>query len=981
MPKSTTKATGKAARPITDFFTRRPRTISQDSCPQPSQSPKRALNLSNTKKNSKERIRDQDANTMPALKVDVPTRPVASLPTPLPDPEPARRSTRNATKPKAAHAHNESALGLGLPAISSQSTINDKTTSRTAVKPSGKRKKNIDDDSDNEQRLSSTITIMKKPANKAKGHTFILTPSPTAKVNVAPALVTPPISHKRPRLLSPEPSTIVPSSQSDEMEVDVSRLSIREPNVVKDSVDKWRQDPQLVSIKVLQNREASIPATLLASEDDRQSVASGSSATSLPRSSPGEISARTSNTSVIGDDCIPDVYAGSLTPPPSSPRVAPSSMKAPVALSGEAKAAQIIADIKARCEASRESSEERVVRDFQEDLDSDSDPEELLINPINMRKSTRASKKDPPAANASSSGSKRYDLRAKRSSVDGPATRPPPNKYSQTVADVKGKGKAIGRSSTGGRRADNPLDALLKEKKNAEKKGKGADALRAAESAVAGKQGLLAEMDEEDPAWQDEGAAFSALEYRDRLEKDLSSDDAHDGHEMGEEDQQRLFGRKYSHSIKVILDKDKGKAVDTESESKPFGIPLWLDATDQMEVEPEVPQFSAPDDNPAWVSLGAALASRDASLSSLLLETLPTSLLSVIVPYVCQLALSDDHPRLGFSAYLALIRLWSGPQRSAAVLPVSVLYSALDHLGADPVILQKAGWTSEDHRRGPTPNSTTREKVLYRLVSLTTSAARFGSLVPEEIPNVLLLLSHVALDPSCSQDITRDMIMAVHDICSSIGPGDDVIPDIESAVCRKLLGFLADVEPINKDYVVGLLASGSGRTMRIARVIARSIILDKRTVTSTTYTDLPPLFPLVKALLDDASGRDIFQINSRTDYVDLGYYVHILAVALSAIDLYTENEKAQKPEPFSPSMLGLGRRGEKPDTPLQLIKLALDSLHSRIADTRAAHLDRSRTKAAIKQLSMRVHYQRRAAVSSYVTRKQSIQSYFTPAPR
>ncbi len=87
-------------------------------------------------------------------------------------------------------------------------------------------------------------------------------------------------------------------------------------------------------------------------------------------------------------------------------------------------------------------------------------------------------------------------------------------------------------------------------------------------------------------------------------------------------------------------------------------------------------------------------------------------------------ALSDDHPRLGFSAYLALTRLWSGPQRSAAVLPVSVLYSALDHLVADPVILQKAGWTSEDHRRGPTPNSTTREKMLYRLVSLTTSAAR-----------------------------------------------------------------------------------------------------------------------------------------------------------------------------------------------------------------------------------------------------------------
>ncbi len=146
---------------------------------------------------------------------------------------------------------------------------------------------------------------------------------------------------------------------------------------------------------------------------------------------------------------------------------------------------------------------------------------------------------------------------------------------------------------------------------------------------------------------------------------------------------------------------------------------------------------------------------------------------------------------------------------------------------------------------------------------------RFGSLVPEEIPNVLLLLSHVALDPSCSQDITRDMIMAVHDICSSIGPGDVVIPDIvsisptgtlqitqrqllfqESAVCRKLLGFLADVEPINKDYVVGLLASGSGRTMRIARVIARSIILDKRTVTSVS-----PISPMSYRLLTISSSR------------------------------------------------------------------------------------------------------------------------------
>jgi RNase P/RNase MRP subunit POP5 len=55
-------------------------------------------------------------------------------------------------------------------------------------------------------------------------------------------------------------------------------------------------------------------------------------------------------------------------------------------------------------------------------------------------------------------------------------------------------------------------------------------------------------------------------------------------------------------------------------------------------------------------------------------------------------------------------------------------------------------------------------------------------------------------------------------------------------------------------------------------------------------------------------------------------------------------------------------------------------LNSSVVDTRAAHLDRSRTKAALQRLSMRVYYQRLATSKLGVrggTRK--IREFFAPS--
>jgi len=70
---------------------------------------------------------------------------------------------------------------------------------------------------------------------------------------------------------------------------------------------------------------------------------------------------------------------------------------------------------------------------------------------------------------------------------------------------------------------------------------------------------------------------------------------------------------------------------------------------------------------------------------------------------------------------------------------------------------------------------------------------------------------------------------------------------------------------------------------------------------------------------------------------------------------------------------------------LKLVRLTsvdmprLLSLYSRpVADTRAAHLDRSRTKAALKQVSMRMYYQRLAALKSGYGIARNIKQYFIP---
>ena len=126
---------------------------------------------------------------------------------------------------------------------------------------------------------------------------------------------------------------------------------------------------------------------------------------------------------------------------------------------------------------------------------------------------------------------------------------------------------------------------------------------------------------------------------------------------------------------------------------------------------------------------------------------------------------------------------------------------------------------------------------------------------------------------------------------------------------------------------------------------------------------------------------DLYQ---HTNYVDMGIYVQILAVALSNVSAYVVMERKARRPKRSPSNPKNSPDKTPPETLLEMIINEIRALHSSICksslvifspallialslfagDTRGAHLERSRTKAALHGLAFRVHYQRTASLRS-----------------
>jgi hypothetical protein len=155
---------------------------------------------------------------------------------------------------------------------------------------------------------------------------------------------------------------------------------------------------------------------------------------------------------------------------------------------------------------------------------------------------------------------------------------------------------------------------------------------------------------------------------------------------------------------------------------------------------------------------------------------------------------------------------------------------------------------------------------------------------------------------------------------------------------------------MNKARSIALFSAGSGSTKRIASFIAYCVVVDRTTdvvvrlyfhpfysqyglmFSQEIYSDLPPLDDVLEQLHPSSSlGSSKFSLSETTNYLDLGYYISILAIALSNVRGYvTEERRASKTrQPTSHPPLSPHKRTESPKD-LQLVYTALETLHSNI---------------------------------------------------
>ncbi|KAG6900266.1 hypothetical protein C0993_000719 [Termitomyces sp. T159_Od127] len=635
---------------------------------------------------------------------------------------------------------------------------------------------------------------------------------------------------KKRRLSSPEPcSDLVPTSQSDELEISPAHLPQRDPTQVQQIVEEWRHNAASATSLLPEKPFFNVPSPI------------------------GE-----------GSPSSDDV---GIPPLPSTPQ----------ALDPTTKAERIIAEIKARAYAATLQNQSEIsVREFKDEL-SDSDDDVFPESPIK-------DKRKAVATTLQTASSKRHSLRTREPSpspstkkrLSGPLAATARSRVASTHVpanqNVKDKSKNW-----------NPLDDLLKEKRQNDQRGKGFEAFRQAEAALANRDVMVFDADDED--FTDEAAARKAVMERNHLTSTSSSPggyDASDSEEVvNEHDHQRLLGEKHGKAVANLLNCDKASRQKEKDIEKPVGVPLWHVNEDAMDVdEATLPKLDISTSHPLLLVLHDAIDRNDITQAALLISSGCISSIyiaenPVFIPYLCGLALLAEGTVLSKSAIQALTQLWETSLHAVPGISFACILATLARLGAQPTIVNATGW------RIPTTNTTfippnKRDSLLYRLIVLINTSAQSRRLCHEETPDILLAIILIANDPSSSAELQREAVLAIHAVCGSIASGCDISTSLQR------------------------------------------------------YSDLPPILPLLGELTRERStaaeplGK--FEQHDDTDFVDMTFYVGILGVAITNIAGYVmEEHKTPRA-----SSSGNVTTNQPREAPLVLLRTAIETLHARI---------------------------------------------------
>ncbi|KAI0705006.1 hypothetical protein C8T65DRAFT_653413 [Cerioporus squamosus] len=828
----------------------------------------------------------------------------------------------------------------------------------------------------------------------------------------------------------------VPTSQSDELELTLPRLAEKVSSDVQETVDRWRKEAihaplsradspfasdrfgsPLSDIPMDVDYDMFPPALTIPDTPVAEGRTSGSGILypQTPLSANGEGPGVPSSVTVTTSDAAwatpvserkvpaPDVSPSdafrSLTPPPSSSDTDEAAMREDVpvikALDVKSKTEQLIADIKARALAAARSSPEQVQVDLEDLSESDSEtssdeddgPGRLVAQ---LMKDTKGKGKLVPRS-TSPSATPRYNLR--RASPKAKATTP--------ATQVRKPRKT------------DPLAALLREKQREERTGTGMAAVRFADAALAqAKAGLRDEMeDEEGGSGSDSDAEFARRNTKGKgrssspagpspTQKAKRSED--DGSDEDDDiaglDCEAILGKEGGEAVGKILAsdiKEKMAQALAKLNEEPLGVPFWgrvnVGPGDNMDAEAPLPPFTAEDGGNLMRQMLKTVAQRNDTLQlTLLLSSgfvafLKAEHYPVVIPWLFAIAFSDVNPSLSTLTYTQLLRLGPLVGSQTSGLRLSNVLVALAHLGASSNVLERHDWIKLVQEASPSIRASDeqwRDEMLYRLLSLIGAFAQ--SFARDELIDILLALVLVGMDPATSDEL-QTMVRKTCDIVV-----EAMTPWQEFAACTKVVPFGKTLTPPNQALLITFIPSISPSTVRMARCIARSLLLDVMPSALEYETGLPDLIPIADLLAPAAGSGGPFDIPGNTDkegfYDDLTCRVALLGRVLSDVDEYTlsamdeAHRKAEARKNGHPEENDEADNNDKEPklTALEQVKRNLDVLHGKIVDTRAAHLDRSRAKAALQQLSFRVHYQRVATLKSGrgTARPRNLLGYF-----
>ncbi|THH04409.1 hypothetical protein EW145_g5543 [Phellinidium pouzarii] len=655
----------------------------------------------------------------------------------------------------------------------------------------------------------------------------------------------------------------------------------------------------------------------------------------------------------------------------------------PLALDSNLKTAEFIANIRANAFAAMSSpdDDEKVAQELSSLSESDSELESEPLNFFCLAKSkgpvtktsqvsmstdftalgqifsspltdidevdrrTRHSKRNLPSPTPSSSRTRRVPN--KRPSI---LTIPPPPRK---------------------KRPTDPFSKLLKEKAEEEK------------FAPLRKSLLDFTLDLTDEDDEDENSASVSKRKR-RLGSLHTSDEGDIDNVVDETARTRLLGMDDDGKLGRIIDDDRAENGKGKEKGSILGVPFFKTASDaDMEIDRSefvFPSLEGISEDPLMDLLKSCVDAKDTNGAAVVLGcsvfSMPSFSLSCgFLSWLFEVSLFSQGHLARSSSNLLHHICETHPSAKETFVSVSPILKALVWLGARKDVLDTIGF--DDLPCNTHGNAPYQSEVLWRLSRLINLFGKNKMLDPTVVPSCVSLMIAIGMDVQTDFDLKLSITAAINTLiigyCSRFTMERG---EMELSICSRILPLTANLSPANREYLLTFINGVSRTARRIAQWIGFAMLTDDfGAQLASEYVDGPPALSYVIALLNpgstDESQPGLFDLRRSAeqgddfDYVALGHHIEVLAHVLMNIAEYVQLEQLEGGPTPAGSFSGVTSDNDSPSkskstsekSKLEAIRMLLERLGNKIVDTRAAHLDRSQTKASILRLTMRMRYQ------------------------